>query len=147
MKDRVRQYGISRDQINEAVSRISARKIVLVYDACKSGAAVEVASRGVGDEQQALAQMARAQGIYVLAASTAQQYAGEVKALGHGILTYALLEGLNGKAAGADSIVKVNQLFAYTDERVPALAKEYRGREQWPVSFGKGQNFPLVIKK
>ena len=146
MKNRVRELGLSGAQINALIAKIPARKIVLVYDACKSGAAIEGATRGAGDEQQALAQLARAQGIYVLTASTAQQYAGEVKALGHGILTYALLEGLGGKAAGADLIVKVSGLFAYTDDRVPALAKEYRGREQWPVSFGKGQNFPLVAK-
>lgn len=146
MKERVRQYGISRDTIDGAISKIPARKIVLIYDACKSGAALEGGTRGSGDEQQALAQLARSQGIYVLAASTGQQYAGEVKALGHGILTYALLEGLGGKAAGTDSLVKVSQLFAYVGDRVPVLAKEYRGREQWPVSFGKGQNFPLVMK-
>ena len=147
MKDRVRQYGLSGKTIDALVAKIPARKIMLIYDACKSGAAIPGASRGAGDEQQALAQLARAQGIYVLAASTSQQYAGEVKSLGHGILTYALLEGLNGKAAGADSIVKVSQLFAYTEDRVPELAKQYRGREQWPVPFTKGQNFPLVLKK
>ncbi len=146
MKKRVREFGLSGAEINALISKIPARKVVLVYDACKSGAAVDNATRGAGDEQQALAQLARAQGIFVLTASTAQQYAGEVKALGHGILTYALLEGLGGKAAGSDSLVKVNGLFAYTDDRVPALAKEFRGREQWPVTFGKGQNFPIVRK-
>ena len=145
MKNRVRQFGVSGAEINGLIDKIAARKIVLVYDACKSGAAIEGATRGAGDEQQALAKLARAQGIYVLTASTGQQYAGEVKALGHGILTYALLEGLGGKAAGGDSLVKVSGLFAYADDRVPALAKEFRGREQWPVSFGKGQNFPLVL--
>ena len=146
IKDRVRQYGLSGEAINALIAKIPARKIVLIYDSCKSGAAITGASRGAGDEQQALAQLARAQGIYVLAAATGQQYAGEVKSLGHGILTYALLEGLGGKAAGADSIIKVSQLFAYTEDRVPELAKQYRGREQWPVPFTKGQNFPLVMK-
>ena len=146
MKDRVRQFGVSGAEINGLIEKIAARKIVLVYDACKSGAAIEGATRGAGDEQQALAKLARAQGIYVLTASTGQQYAAEVKSLGHGILTYALLEGLSGKAAGGDSTVKVSELFAYADDRVPVLAKEFRGREQWPVSFGRGQNFPLTMK-
>ncbi len=146
MKERVRQFGLSGKTIDELVSKIPARKIILIYDACKSGAAVAGATRGSSDEQQALAMLARAQGIHVLTASTGQQYANEVKSLGHGILTYALLEGLGGKAAGTDSIVKVSQLFAYTEERVPELAKQYRGREQWPVPFSRGQNFPLTLK-
>lgn len=149
LKERVRQLGISRLEMDELVKNIAARKIVLVYDACKSGAAVggtTSGTRGIADEAQALAQLARAQGIHILTASTAQQYAGEVRALGHGILTYALLEGLKGKATDNGSLIKVRELMSYVEDRVPVLAKEYRGREQWPVPFNGGQNFPLIVK-
>ena len=145
-KDNVRRFGLSGPTIDTLVAQIPARRIFLIYDACKSGAAVQNITRASADEQQALALLARAQGIFVLTASTGQQFASEIRSLGHGILTYALLEGLDGKAAQNDSQVKVTQLLDYTESRVPVLAKEFRGREQFPVRYGRGQNFPLAIK-
>ena len=143
MKERVRQFGLSKPVIQALIGKIQARKIVLVYDACKSGAAITGATRGAAEEAQALMLLARAQGIHILTASNAQQYAGEVKALGHGILTYALLEGLAGKAS-AGGFVKISGLLDYVENRVPALSKEYRHAEQWPLRSTTGSNFPLV---
>ena len=148
LSERVKQYGIPWSTIEAAVGKITARKIVLVVDACKSGAALEGAVRGGADtEQQALAVMARAQGIHILTAATGQQYAAEVKELGHGILTYALLEGLGGKAGiSTETDIYIRGLMSYVEDRVPALSKQYRGSEQYPVPFERGQNFPLVSR-
>ncbi|WP_395138759.1 caspase family protein, partial [Armatimonas sp.] len=145
-KNNVRKYGISGDQLDALISQIGARRILIVYDACKSGAALNGTSTGGAQEQRQLALLARAQGLYILTASTSQQYASEVKALGHGILTYAMLEGLRGKAAPSESLVKVVSLLAYAEQRVPALAKELRNRDQRPVRYGRGVNFPLANK-
>ena len=147
LPERVQEFGIPWSKIEAAVGRIPARKIVLVLDACKSGAVVNGVRGGVG-EQQALAVMARAQGIHILTASTSQQYAGEVKALGHGILTYALLEGLGGKAARpGDATVMISELMSYVDQRVPELSLKYRGEEQYPTPLARGQNFPVAGHK
>jgi WD40 repeat protein len=145
LPERVKELGIPWSQIETAVGKIAARKIVLVVDACKSGAALSSTLRGTDDEAQTMAVMARAQGIHILTASTAQQYAAEVKELGHGILTYALLEGLNGKATSSGGVF-VRTLMSYVEDRVPELSKQYRGGEQYPVPFERGQNFPLVAK-
>ncbi len=145
-KNNVRKYGISGDQLDSLISQIGARRILIVYDACKSGAALSGSSTGGAQEQRQLALLARAQGLYILTASTSQQYASEVKALGHGILTYAMLEGLRGKAAPSESQIKVISLLAYAEQRVPALAKELRNRDQRPVRYGRGVNFPLANK-
>jgi uncharacterized caspase-like protein len=145
-KNNVRKYGISGDQLDALISQIGARRILIVYDACKSGAALTGSSTGGAQEQRQLALLARAQGLYILTASTSQQYASEVKALGHGILTYAMLEGLRGKAAPSESQIKVISLLSYAEQRVPALAKELRNRDQRPVRYGRGVNFPLANK-
>lgn len=146
LPERVRELGIPWSQIETAVGKIAARKIVIVVDACKSGAALSGALRGVDDESQTMAVMARAQGIHILTAATGQQYAAEVKELGHGILTYALLEGLNGKATASGGVM-VRTLMSYVEDRVPELSKKYRGSEQYPVPFERGQNFPLAGSK
>ena len=143
--ERVREFGIAGSEIDTLLSKVKARKIILVYDACKSGAAITERTRGVAGEQKALETLARAQGIHILTAATGQQYAAEVKELGHGILTYALLEGLNGKAAlGTDPDIYIRGLMSYVEDRVPELTRKYRGSEQYPVPFERGQNFPLV---
>ena len=148
LPERVKEFGIAWPRIEAAVGKIRARKVILVLDACKSGGALTGGVRGVAEEQQALAIMARAQGIHILTASTSQQYAGEVKALGHGILTYALLEGLGGKglAGGGSASVMVRELMAYVENRVPELSLQYRGEAQYPVPFDRGQNFPVAEK-
>ena len=147
LPERVKEFGIPWSRIEAAVGKIRARKVILVLDACKSGGALTGGVRGVAEEQQALAVMARAQGIHILTASTSQQYAGEVKALGHGILTYALLEGLGGKGlAGSSASVMVRELMAYVENRVPELSLQYRGEAQYPVPFDRGQNFPVAEK-
>jgi WD40 repeat protein len=144
LTERVQEFGIPWAKIEAAVGKISARKIVLVLDACKSGAVVNGVRGGVS-EQQALAVMARAQGIHILTASNAQQYAGEVQALGHGILTYALLEGLNGKAgATGDAAIMVRDVLSYVENRVPELSLKYRGEAQYPTPLARGQNFPVA---
>ncbi len=145
LPERVKELGIAWPKVEEAISKITARKVVLVVDACKSGAALGGKTRGSDDSQQTLAVMARAQGIHILTASTSQQYAGEVQALGHGILTYALLEGLGGKGLKSNTIM-IRELMGYVETRVPALSKQYRGEEQYPVPFGRGQNFPVAAR-
>jgi uncharacterized caspase-like protein len=45
-------------------------------------------------EEKAVKMLARSHGVYLIAASTKDQEAYEVQALGHGVLTYALLTGL-----------------------------------------------------
>lgn len=146
LTERVKEFGIPWSRIETAIAKIPARKIVLVLDACKSGAIVDGVRGGMG-EQQALAIMARAQGIHILTASNSQQYAGEVKALGHGILTYALLEGLNGKAGQTgDAAIMVRDVLTYVENRVPELSLKYRGEEQFPTPLARGQNFPVAAK-
>ena len=54
--------------------------------------------RGLGSpEEKAIKMLARSKGVYLIAASTKQQYAYEVRELGHGVLAYALLLGLGAK--------------------------------------------------
>jgi uncharacterized caspase-like protein len=67
--------------------------------------------------------------------------------LGHGVFTYALLEGLNGAADGnSDGKITVRELDAYLQDQVPELTKKYRGAPQYPSSYGFGQDFPVGVK-
>jgi WD40 repeat protein len=141
----VKTKGISSDELSGYIKSIKAQKILLLIDACKSGA-VLIAFRGFED-RKALSQLSRSTGVHIVAATTKDQFAAEVKELGHGVFTYILLEGLKGKAAGKGETVTVRKLLGYIEEKLPEITKKYKQEAQYPVVDSKGMDFPLVIVK
>jgi WD40 repeat protein len=141
----VKAKGISSDELSGYMKNIKAQKILMLIDACKSGA-VLIAFRGFED-RKALSQLSRSTGVHIVAASTKDQFAAEVKELGHGVFTYTLLEGLGGKAAGKGEAVTVRKLMGYVEEKLPEITKKYKQEAQYPVVDSRGMDFPLVIVK
>jgi WD40 repeat protein len=143
-EDDVKKGGISTKYIHDVLKDFKAQKVFMVIDACKSGGMV-VAMAGVRgyEDRKALIRLGRSTGTYILSASTEKQFASEVKELGHGVLTYSMLEGLKGKAG--DKIITVEGLIHYVKNRLPELTEKYHGASQWPVSWGSGTDFPLVL--
>jgi hypothetical protein len=133
---------LSSDELKDFITRIKAQKILILIDACKSGA-VLVAFRGFED-RKALSQLSRSTGVHVVAASAKDQFAAEVKELGHGVFTYTLLQGLNGKAVGKGEAVTVRKLMAYIEEQLPEITKKYKQEAQYPVVDSRGMDFPLA---
>lgn len=141
----VKTKGISSDEFSGYIRNITAQKMLVLIDACKSGA-VLVAFRGFED-RKALSQLSRSTGVHIVAASTKDQFAAEVKELGHGVFTYILLEGLKGKAAGKGETVTVRKLMGYIEEKLPEITKKYKQEAQYPVVDSKGMDFPLSLTK
>jgi WD40 repeat protein len=141
----VKIKGISSDELSGYMKNIKAQKILLLIDACKAGA-VLIAFRGFED-RKALSQLSRSTGVHIVAASTKDQFAAEVKELGHGVFTYTLLEGLGGKAAVNGEAVTVRKLMGYVEEKLPEITKKYKQEAQYPVVDSRGMDFPLVIAK
>ena len=126
---------------------MSSQKVLLLVDACYSGSMLN-AFRGYED-RKALAMLARSAGIHILAAATRDQRASEVPALGHGVFSYALLDGLAGSAALRDvnRQVTVQSLAAYIRSQLPDLGRQYQAEVQDPVSFSNGMDFPLAVAR
>ena len=142
------ENAIDAKSFQEKLQNINALKQLVIIDACQAGAALEhLAFRGAAEEK-ALAQLARSAGVCVLASSGTEQFANEFHELGHGVFTYALLEGLKGEADGIphDGKITIYELKTYLDDRVPELTKKYKGESQYPNTFSYGQDFPLIIK-
>lgn len=141
------QNGLSAHELQEKFQNIKALKQVVIMDACQSGASVDVlAKRGLLKEK-AMAQLSRSSGVHILAAAGSEQFAIEYEHLGHGLFTYILLEGLAGKADGApkDGKVTVFELKSYLDDQVPAYSQKFSGQAQYPYTFSKGNDFPIII--
>jgi uncharacterized caspase-like protein len=145
----VRTFGLSDRTLLEVLRKIKALKKVLILDACGAAgaSALEILARGPAGERAALEMLARAEGVFVIAASTPQQEAIEIPELGHGVLTYAILGGLGawGNPAGVDAVT-MHQLLSYISQKVPELAARYgRTTRQVPVTFHRRMDFPLIV--
>lgn len=145
--DKINEYGIEAEQLQNAMLEIKALKQLIIMDACQSGGSVEVLAQRGAPEEKAIAQLSRSSGIHVMAAAGSEQYATEFESLGHGLFTYALLKGLSGDADGApkDGKVTIYELKGYLDDQVPELSIQYKGSPQYPHTFSRGQDFPIVI--
>ena len=144
----VRKFGLSDRVLLDSLRKIKALKKVVIIDACQSGGALDILGRAPAAERAALEMLVRAEGLFIIAASTRQQEAIEVPALGHGILTYALLSGLGAKDdATLPDVITMHQLLAYVSQKVPELAARFeRTTHQVPVSFSRGMDFPLTVR-
>ena len=142
--ERLKSEGISSHELSAALKAMPARKVVVLIDACKSGAAI-AGFRGL-EERRVLAQLSRASGTHLIAATSKEQSATELRQLGHGVFTYALLEGLAGKAAADGADVTARKLMVYVEEVLPELSKHYGTEEQFPVVSSTGMDFPLVVR-
>src|SRR6185436_5035092 len=116
-------------ELEGAFEGLDAEKLLLVIDACNSGQALEAEEKRRGPmNSKGLAQLAYEKGIYILTAAQSYQAALEAAELGHGYLTFALVEeGL--KRGLADRDAKDGQIlgrewFNYATERVPQMQEK-----------------------
>ena len=122
-------HGISDTELEHAVENIDVSNFVLVIDACNSGQALEAEEKRRGPmNSKGLAQLAYEKGMYILTAAQSYQAALESAQLGHGYLTYALVEeGLKTVAADTaprDSLVSIREWLDFATERVPQLQEQ-----------------------
>jgi WD40 repeat protein len=146
--DMLKEKGISATSLKQYAQEINAQKQVFILDACQSAGALEtVAVRGAAEEK-AIAQLARSTGTFWITATGSNQFATEFEKLGHGIFTYALLEGINGAGdANADKKLTVRELSTFIENKVPELSEKYKGSAQFPSAYSFGNDFPIVTYK
>ena len=143
----LQREAIEGSLLQEKFKNIHALKQLIVMDACQSGASVELlATRGAAEEK-AIAQLSRSAGIHVMASAGSDQFATEFAELGHGLFTYLLIKGLQGDADGSpkDGKVTIYELKSYLDDQVPEMTRKLKGKPQYPYTFSRGQDFPVVI--
>ncbi len=140
----VARQGISQETLRELIRRIPARRVVVLMDTCKSGQFSEnFGTRGFKMKKN-LSLLGQSTGMYMVAATTSQQLALEDTSLGHGLFTWAVLAALEGKAdADSDKAVSIHELIRFIQDEVARVSKERFDHEQFPVTSGLGQDFPI----
>lgn len=140
----VEQHAIGQDKWEAWLARILVQKSLLVIDTCEGDAFR--GSRGTDNARQtAMAQLQRATGRNIIAASREAAYEGHQ---GHGVLTYAILEALGKKAsADGDDRVRVTALADHIGMRVPEISRSSFGIIQNPTRKLTGNDFPIGIRQ
>lgn len=146
--EKLKHDALSQNSLKELISNIPTSKKLIVLDTCnagKLGDAIQVAmlTRGMS-EDTAFKVLSRAVGSTILSAANSQQEALEGYR-GHGLFTYVLSEGLQGKAdLDKDGFVKTTELASYIEDEVPELAEKVFNHKQYPVASPSGQGFPVA---
>jgi len=152
----VRETGLNTAMLAEAIREMPARRVMLVFDACQSGGAVESLAKVAEMKARAEGQRARAQrkgasdhehevGVYVIAAATTLQQAVQPKA-GNSALVEVLLEALREGDMAADGKVWVRGVVSRIQRRLPEVS-ERLGRRQNPMDIANGLDFPIAGKE
>ena len=142
------EKAISANELKTFTQQINAQKQVFILDACQSAGALEALenrNRGAAEEK-AIAQLARSTGTFWITSTGSDQFASEFDKLGHGIFTYALLEGIQGAAdTNGDHKLTIRELSTYIENKVPELSEQLKGAAQFPSAYSFGNDFPLVV--
>ncbi|MBL8550721.1 MAG: caspase family protein [Hyphomonadaceae bacterium] len=136
---------ISGAELEAALVGARARRVVVMIDACQSTAAF-----GAFVDQRELYRrffndLSRTTGLAVFTAARPDADAYELNQLGHGAFTFAMLQGLTGRADAAppDGRVMVAELASYLESSVPALVLQHEGAQQEAGAFVLGADFDL----
>ncbi|HJT65942.1 MAG TPA: caspase family protein, partial [Pyrinomonadaceae bacterium] len=140
-------HSISDLELETAVEGLDAGHLLLIIDACNSGQALEAEEKRRGPmNSKGLAQLAYEKGMYILTAAQSFQAALEAAQLGHGYLTYALVEeGLKTPVADTepkDGVLIAREWLDFATERVPQMQQEkmMQGRGVGlEISFTEGE--------
>jgi uncharacterized caspase-like protein len=139
---------ISAAELKKYAQAINAQKQVFILDACQSAGALDAlqeGSRGAAEEK-AIAQLARSTGTFWITSTGSNQFASEFAKLGHGIFTYALLEGIGGAAdVNKDQRLTIRELSTYIENKVPELSEQLKGTAQFPSAYSFGNDFPIAV--
>lgn len=146
--DMLKEKAISASSLKEYAQSINAQKQVFILDACQSAGALESVTERGAAEEKAIAQLARSTGTFWITSTGSNQFASEFEKLGHGIFTYSLIEGLNGKAdTNSDKKLTIRELSTYIENKVPELSEQLKGTAQYPSAYSFGNDFPIIVYK
>ena len=136
--DLLARTALSRSELFATILKFKPKSVIMFFDACYSGQSREnktlIASarpvRIVADEQDT------PNNFTIFSASQLDQISSGLKEAKHGIFSYYLMKGLEGKAdANKDKNITNGELLAYMDQNVAQKASEL-GRQQNPSLAG-----------
>lgn len=138
--------GISARDLTDALIKAPAQRAIIMLDSCNSGRGADVFRKFQKFQRRFVLQLSRNAGITVLAGAKADAGAAEVRQLSHGLFTYAILDGLKGKADSSpqDGLTSAHEIVRFASKEVPNLSSRLKMTDlQQPAYFAIGADFPM----
>ncbi|WP_254899358.1 caspase family protein [Methylomagnum ishizawai] len=140
-RDTLRRQSLGEALLRSFLSAIKASKTLVMLDSCASAAFFD--GRGPG-QKGAIERLATLSGRAILAAAAEDKMALEGEG-GHGVFTYALLEGLGGVAdRDGNGTIEVGELADYVQDRVQEITLRKWSERQVPLRELNGASFPVL---
>lgn len=117
----VLEKSISSTEISKWLRDVDVGAAVMIIDACQSASIVKPPGFKIGPfGSRGLGQLAYDKGMQVLAASQSEQVAVEISDLGHGLLTYAIIQDgiVDRKAADRNDALTLSSCLAHAQQNV-----------------------------
>jgi len=148
------RMAISGDELTEALGKIPARKVVVMFDCCHSaglgqlkGTEANNVTKGLPESYYQTLQSGR--GRAILASSREKEYSTVMEGAENSLFTQHLLAGLLGGALGSGGVIRILDLFNYLQPKVtadqpgqhPILKVEIE--ENFPVALYLGGKAPM----
>jgi len=139
----VKARGITQDQLQRWFALVPARRSVILFDTCDSGALTGDAAetqqleRGAANDR-----LSEATGRSIITASAGSQEALE-NYRGHGLFTYEMLDGLDRADSDNNGTIEVTELAAYVYAQVTELSQKVFKQRQAP-QMKITANYPLA---
>ena len=141
---------MSLDEFAEHVDRIPSKNLVIVLDCCFSGGFggarvfAPSAKREVTEDRSTLQTMVGGQGRVVLTGSGPAEPALETTAFGHGLLSYHLIDGLQGaEGLSSSGLIVAMDLLRWTVAKVVESARLIN-EVQTPTIYGSFEGSPAI---
>lgn len=140
------QTSISGTEFSEALRKIRARRVVVIFDCCHSGGIGEPKDLNSGDTKAGLPeryyqQLAKGSGRVIISSSRDNEVSWVFPGDANSLFTKHLLAGLGGKALKVGNVIRVFDLFDYVQPRVTEEQPN-----QHPVFKAElEENFPIAL--
>jgi len=139
---------LSDKDLVKLLQKIKALKSLILIDTCFAAHLVKnqlalASTRNALEEKTALDRLMRSSGRTAMAAASSEQYAFEGHK-GHGVFTYALLQGFKGLAdSNRNGLLSINELCDYVRFEVPKITEKKWKYPQTPVRLTQGDSFAI----
>jgi peptidoglycan/xylan/chitin deacetylase (PgdA/CDA1 family)/uncharacterized caspase-like protein len=124
-RDNYISTAISMTQLRDASDLIAAKHIYFVMDSCYSGLALSRGAGAFARDRTYLEEVTRRTARQILTAGGADQQVSDDGPGGHSVFTWALLQGLDGKAdLDGNGVITASELGAYISPIVASFSKQ-----------------------
>lgn len=128
--------GLSVTELDKLLLATGAKRRMAFIDACRNDPEGTRSVTGPGSRPRSFGDLKDSQGLRVMYSTAPGEVSYEDEELQHGVFSYFLLDGLNGKAAKPDGLITFDDLYTYVTRQMKSYGISKR-RVQTPYQSGE----------